>query len=290
MAAKTRNQNVELLRIAAAFGIVQFHAGAPGAEVGYAGLIVFVAMSCLFEASSGDRKSGAGTLAQKLLVPWAFWLVIYGVLNLVVKGRALDPDLPPLNAVLMGTGAHLWFLPFIFTVLVLVGSIKRAISARTMLLASVLLALVSLATVPWWRSAMNGFDAPVPQWIHAMPAVFIGLALGSAMAAGRTRPTYLVLALALLLSALWQVPGVSTVYLVGGGSLIAALVLPQLRLNVRPISDCMYGVYLVHLLALAVFNRILGEHQLLTVCATFLASLAGVWFARKYIRPAQRVL
>ena len=45
----------------------------------------------------------------------------------------------------------------------------------------------------------------------------------------------------------------------------------------------MMGVYLVHILALAVFNRITGQGELLTVVLAFVGSVIGVAIARQFV-------
>lgn len=97
-----RNQNLELVRIAAAFGIVLFHSQANGAAIGYSGLIAFVILSAMFA-----RPASPTALAKGILLPWAFWSIAYGVVNLALRGYVFRPDLTPIGAVLYGTGVHL---------------------------------------------------------------------------------------------------------------------------------------------------------------------------------------
>ena len=52
----------------------------------------------------------------------------------------------------------------------------------------------------------------------------------------------------------------------------------------------MLGVYLVHIAALGVFNRLLMPGELITAATAFLAAFLGVWLARKYAPPSKLVL
>jgi hypothetical protein len=52
----------------------------------------------------------------------------------------------------------------------------------------------------------------------------------------------------------------------------------------------MMGVYLVHIAALGVFDRITGPATLATVALAFLASLAGVWLCRRFVPRSKAML
>jgi surface polysaccharide O-acyltransferase-like enzyme len=86
------------------------------------------------------------------------------------------------------------------------------------------------------------------------------------------------------------VPGVSLPYGLGGFVVLAALLLPRMRYNVESVSVCTFGIYLVHIAALGVFNRITGQGSITTVCSTFVASLIGVWLVRRYMPMSRAVL
>lgn len=268
----TRNQNIELVRIAAAFGIVLFHSGAPGAAIGYSGLVAFTALSTYFATSSSMAK-----LAKRVLLPWAVWSVFYFFWRFAADGTPFHEGLNPLESIFYGT--HLWFLPFIFVANLVVSRLR---SEHLPLICAVL-AFAFLAATPWWRQVQLAFDPPVTQFLHAIPAALLGVAL-------RTRAGMAICALGLLAGLVWQVGGVSLPYALGGGAVLAAILLPQLRWNVQGASVCMFGVYLVHIAALGVFNRITGPQTLITVLAAFVASLAGVWLARKYVPLSKAVL
>ncbi len=263
-----RNQNIELVRIVAAFGIVLFHSGAPGGPIGYAGLIAFTALSTYF------ASSGAAKMAKRILLPWAFWSIFYLGWRFAADGNPFHEGMNVVESIFYGT--HLWFLPFIFVVNLAILQIR---SERLPLICAVL-AFVFLVATPWWREFQSLFDPPIVQFLHAVPAALLGVAF-------RTRIGMTISALGLAICMVWQTDGISLPYLLGGGAVLAGLILPRLQLNLQPVSACMFGVYLVHIAALGVFNRITGPEQVVTALLAFLASIAGVWIMRE-ILPLSR--
>lgn len=259
-----RNQNIELLRIFAAFGIVLFHSGATGAELGYSGLIAFTAISCFF--ASGD----AVKLTKRVLIPWAFWSLFYVCWRFIGNGEIFHEGLSPLQSIAYGT--HLWYLPFIFVSVLSVSKLKT----DRLPYWCAALAFLFLCASPWWRAFQMEFEPPIAQWLHALPAVFIGVACRSKLGA-------ILVGFGLIISAMWQVGGVSLPYFVGGWAFIAAILLPRVNWDFGSVSASMLGVYLVHIAALGVFNRITEPETFLTAVLAFVASFAGVWVVRKYV-------
>lgn len=288
--AAPRNQNLELVRIISAFGIVQFHAGAPGAEVGFSGLIAFVSMALYFSASSGNIPRTTFRQITSLLRPWAFWWMAYGGLNLVVRGYFIAPDLSWLSGILYGTSQHLWYLPFIFAALLVVEQTRSKFSPRlqTALYGSAGIGMLVLAGI--WREPSLALPLPLPQFVHALPAVFLGAAIGFGTGANARGLVATICVLAIL-AALWvQLPGLTLPYAVGVGGFFLALKLPPLKYDLEPISRCMFGVYLTHVIWLSIFNRITGEHQIVTVIAAFVAATASVWLARRVVPLSRTVI
>lgn len=270
-----RNQTIELVRICAALGIVVFHSGATGAELGYSGLIAFTIFATYFAGSD------IGKLAKRVLVPWAFWSVFYLGWRFVADGSPFhaargEGAMSPLASILYGT--HLWFLPFIFVA----NAVTGAMNWKSTPIICAVLAFLLLAFTPEWRALQLETTPPVTQYLHALPAALLGVAF-------RDRAGLAIGGVGLLVAVWWRVSGISLPYAVGGGAVIAALLLPRLPIKVEGVSGCMMGVYLVHIAALGVFNRITGPTTLDTAVAAFAASLAGVWIARK-AWPATRLV
>lgn len=262
-----RNQNIEVVRVAAAFGIVLFHSGAPGSELGYSGLIAFTALATYF--ASGDPAK----LARRVLIPWAFWTLFYLAWRMVADGSPFHAGMSPVQSILYGT--HLWFLPFIFLANLIAGKLNPRLCAA--------LAFVLLATSPLWRGLQEEATVPLAQYLHAIPAALLGVAF-------RERIGLLIGGAASLLCLVLNVDGVSLPYAVGVGAVIAAILLPRLPFKVETLSSCMMGVYLVHIAALGVFNRITGPAMFATAALAFLASLAGVWLCRRFVPQSRTVL
>ena len=266
-----RNQNIELVRIAAAIGIVLFHSGAPAAALGYSGLIAFTALSTYF-ANSNAKK-----LANRILVPWLFWSVFYCIWRYAADGNPFHDGLSIVQSIFYGT--HLWFLPFIFIVNLFVSQLRT----KHLPLICALLALAFLVATPWWRELEQSFEPPISQFLHALPAALMGVAL-------RTRVGLAICSVGLCLCWFWNVSGVSIPYVVGGGAVIASILLPRPHWDIGGISACMLGVYLVHIAALGVFNHIFGAETIATVIASFSASLAVVWLTRRFILVSRTIL
>ena len=119
-----RNGTLDYARLLAAFGIVFFHAGAPGGAIGYAALPFFLMLLVVLAFPGAVRVSFPAYLrgrVQRLLVPWVIWSGVYGVLKLaelVVTGAPFGSEFS-LNMILTGTALHLWFLPFAFLAFVI---------------------------------------------------------------------------------------------------------------------------------------------------------------------------
>ncbi len=291
-----RNQAIELLRIVAAYGIVAYHAGAPFREVTYAGLVVFLILAP-YVSLAGNRKKARSvrSLAVAYLVPWLFWLLFYGMLNLK-WGRPLLPVENPVAGLLYGTSEHLWFLPAVFIAIALLNFLTKRIPVPVLFWISALGAALLLASAPVWRSAGAGLVPPLGQWIHAAPGLLIGVALGLAGQLSFTARAFAatLVGTALICLAFRIVPGVSGPYLVG--TLAAAIAIAGHRwrlpanLDVQPLSSCTLGVYLSHIFWLAVFYRVSGEGSYTTVTAAFLCALGATWLLQRLVPPSQWVI
>lgn len=267
--AANRNQSVEIVRIAAAFGIVVFHSKAPGGEFGYAGLIAFTMLATYF--------GGSGNLVKRLLIPWGAWSVFYVGWRIAATGNPFFDGLGPLASIFYG--GHLWFLPFIFVIL----AVFRQFRSDKLSVPCAVLGLMFCLAASWWKGAITDLDPPLAQWLQAFPAALFGIAIGSS--AGRW-----ITGAALGVAAFWNIPGITIPYLLGAFAVLFALKLPMTRWNVEGISSCMIGVYLVHIAALGVVNRVLEPQTFVTVVVAFFASLAGVWLARRYIPLTRWIL
>lgn len=288
-----RRQEVELLRIVSAFGIVWYHNIAiPGQDIGYAGLIVFTILSMYFAARGDARPRSVAQRARALLVPWLAWFVFFGCCNLLKREPFLPLEHGLLSAVLLGTSVHLWYLPFIFFVIVLFDRIKLLLSQQLLAYASIALALGLLLSCSWWRGPSLAFHYPYAQYMHAAPAVFIGVFLANCRALSRNAQALLVAAL-LLTIAWYAMPmrGIGTPYLLGV-SAAAATLLPNWRwaaaLNVNWLSECTLGIYLSHVFWTKLLSKLLTIPQMLLPCLVFVVSALAIWTFRKTLPKLAR--
>lgn len=291
-------QDIEILRIAAAFGIVLFHAGHDATGIGYGGLVVFLVLSSFF--ATAHAKPGAtvrqilAKRAMRLLAPWAVWMVLYGARNHFFAGRnILETDRGWINGLLAGTQIHLWFLPYIFVVTVGLDLVVPRV-AKTWLGASAGLgAVLVLASAPRWRPWAEFHGYPTVQYCHAAAAVLIGVLLACRPHIKASDFWSLLLAVfAAIGMALWRrVEGVGVPYLVGALLCAAVLVFPPrlpARLDVRPVSACMFGVYLCHIFFDRIYNVVPGLPGPWEPPLTFASSLLLVWLFRRLLPRAAR--
>ncbi|MEG3143340.1 acyltransferase [Sphingomonas sp. RT2P30] len=290
-----RTQAIELLRILACFGIVAFHDEAAFHDLAYAGLIAFLILSPFVDLGfNATRVRSPVALARALIVPWLFWLVFYGGLK-VLRGYPFIPDGNVVLALLQGSTPHLWFLPFMFGVLVMLNAIKTRVPPAALFWPALLAAAPLFASAAWWRPLSAEWTPPLAQWMHAAPAVFAGIALGLAprLAYGRAIAAALLLA-ALAIAAAAHLPGVSLTYPVG--VIVTAIVawwggrLWPARWNVAPVARCTMGIYLSHIVWLSFVRHYTGSSNYLTVAVTFAAALASVWVARRFVPMTRLVL
>lgn len=286
-----RNQLFEALRLVAALGVVTFHGPTPDKDVPYAGLVVFSLLSPLVDVRyNWARRRSPRVLATSLLVPWLFWYAAYAALQWVVGSPVFNPD-DAFSALMAGPAAHLWFLPFIFVVLMLLNQTKQRVDERVVFTISVLAACALLLTAPYWRAAH--LPAPWGAWLHATPAIFLGVALGLAERVGVLRFALVPLIGSVAVVGFWSLPGMSVAYVLGTASLLGVMWFGSkvtLSFDVEPLSRCAMGIYLVH----PAFERFtwpwLVQFGFPAVFLLFCVLLAGVFLARRWMPWVKAVL
>ncbi len=96
--------------------------------------------------------------------------------SILLRGRPLVSYASGfVSKLLWGTANHLWYLPFAFVILVLLDRLRGLVSKGNFATACGLLAIVSLATAEWWREPSFSLGFPWATFVHAMPAVFLGI-------------------------------------------------------------------------------------------------------------------
>ncbi|TWT40574.1 Acyltransferase family protein [Phycisphaerae bacterium RAS1] len=192
-AGAPRLVQLDRLRIAACFGIVWFHLGPDcGRLIGYAGLPVFLLAFFALNVVSLSHAPPVGGFvrrrAQRLLVPWLFWVAMYAgvrVARALTHGHPAGDVLRSLNP-LYGTEIHLWYLPFAFmgaaALALAPAAMWRFAGARRVALGFGLSGAALLMGL-----GLNPIALPDPlgQYCFALPSVLLGAAIGSAHLLGR---------------------------------------------------------------------------------------------------------
>lgn len=172
------NASYDYARLIAAFGIVLFHAQAPGAQIGYAALPFFL-MLMVVMALPGAARTQPGSYARarwaRLMRPWLIWSAVYAALKLAevaLTGATLADEFAP-HMLLTGPAIHLWFLPFAFVTCLALYPLARRCAGRI----GPALALLALALA--LQALRQGPALPVPlaQWAYVAPAACLGLGL-----------------------------------------------------------------------------------------------------------------
>lgn len=294
---KAIRQDIELLRILAAFGIVWFHAGRDTFGIGYGGLVAFLILS-VWLAMSGSSKpisigAGIGKRAVRFLVPWAFWMVVFGIRNHVIGRDLIETDRGWINGILASTNIHLWYLPYMFAILVGLDLLVRKVSKTVLCWSGGTLAIVSLATAVLWRPWADTHGFPTVQYAHGFAAVCIGvfLAFASRLTKGEVGIVFATL-VGLCVHATWKkVDGVGTTYLVGmlAVSVLAWKRIPfPRRLDLSRISQCTFGIYLVHPLFQRLFESIEDCPKSAEAWMAFACSLCAIAIFRRILAPVAR--
>lgn len=272
------NATLDTARLVAAFGIVLFHTGAPGAAIGYAALPFFLMAMLMLGARSAARlpfRTYAGNRARRLLVPWLVWSGIYGSLKLadaLAGGAPLAGEFHA-SMLLTGPALHLWFLPFACIACLAVHPLARTTGRRGP--AMMLCVLAAFAAL--WLNQGERLPAPLAQWRFALPATCLGF--GFALAAGRPPALAAVLAasMALCLAALalgWTAGLPQLALALGGLGLCLALPRPS-GIWSDHAAACALGVYLAHPLVITILLRItpLPQSSLAMALAAALGAL-----------------
>jgi peptidoglycan/LPS O-acetylase OafA/YrhL len=251
-----RRQDIELLRIVSAFGIVWFHSEAPGGPTAYAGLIVFLVLSTYLARRTSDppRLSSIQNRARRLLVPWAVWFLAYGALNVARGDAFLDTRVGVVPAVMSGTSIHLWYLPFVFLCLNAVDLLNAHVASRTAAWFFGASALALTAAAPIWRPITLALPYPNLQWADALAPVAFGLFLQNASALpqpARRAVLATILASAAAASAFNSV-GVSYALGFAACAVIATGITAHWTFKgLQRFADLTFGIYLCHILVFA---------------------------------------
>lgn len=200
-----RVAGLDLLRIIAAVGIIWFHTkGAPYAQIGYAGLPVFLLIYFSLVTRQSQLHATGEFLKRRwdrLLKPWLFWSAVYGVCRVAKAAYALDTgsleQMFSVETLLVGTCVHLWYLPYAFASGLFIHVLNRRmlkVNDTTVVLAATLLgALVLVAGTVSLQ--IHRLPPPLPQWEFGLAAIPLGLAVGRSLAVPSRRTRRLLVSL-----------------------------------------------------------------------------------------------
>lgn len=275
-------QDIEILRFLSAFGIVMFHAKTKGACVGYSGLIFFVVLSVFLTGRFVSIKKRA----RRLLVPWVICSIFYGVLNLIIQKPFISLNNGLVAGILFGTQYHLWYLPFVFVVLVVIDAIKTKLPKFVVSYIGGVLAVIALMSSWFWRGPSIELGYPWAQYAHAIPGVFVGMFF---YGFGATDKKYgILLLILLLLGTLVSIPlsGVGLPYLIVVVLFSVILFYPVTlseHFNITKISSLSFGIYLIHPLFLTIINYSNIHIGIVLPIVVFFNSALSVWIVKEKI-------
>lgn len=290
-----RLPDIDLLKGVAALGIVCYHATAAWHAVTYAGLVVFVALTAALALKSGlAGERPVRRRAARFLLPWLFWWLVYAAVNAVSGAPIVELRNGLVAGLLTGPSVHLWYLPFAYCTVCAVDAAAHCLDTRALRWLPIALAASALALAAVWRPASLAAGYPWAQYLHAAPAVAIGVH----MATFRRHSLSLdplaasLLALACLVSL--DVAGVGVPYLVGVAAafLFTHLLRPLLReRDFGWLSSRLLGVYLLHPLFIRAIRHFVDAPGLLlpllaalsTFVAVGLVQRAAPGFARRFM-------
>jgi fucose 4-O-acetylase-like acetyltransferase len=286
-----KRQDIELLRVLGAFGIVWFHSRASGWEFGYAGLMFFLIISLFFWAQSDRDSHGIGGRVSRLLVPWLFWFLFYGAANLATGKPFFPLERGMASGILAGSSIHLWYLPFIFLILVLFDRLRKWISAELLGYGCALAAIAVFVTSGLWGPWSREMGAPVAQYCQAIFGVLVGVFFGRYRVMSAPWRELLLLILIALTLGLYFVAGIGIPYIVG--TTVAAVVLlhgvrlPE-RFNLEWLSASTLGIYLVHPFYLRLIGKVSDVEGMAYPILAFLLSALTIVLLRRYSPRAAR--
>ena len=266
---ESHQASLEWLRLVSCIGIVWFHCQAPGALVGYAGLPALIALSVALASVPGKSIPFGAIVkkrAKRLLLPWAFWCLVYALWRIVGAVALKAPLGGEFQEWMLFTGPaiHLWYLPFAFvaTCFASVLNSGRSSARRADMIFWSAFAALAFVLCSLMMSRLS-LPRPLAQWTFGLPAIFIGLALPQFMEQRRRILGILCVALMVTLVGIvaWSL-GLRELlapYLVGTFGLAAAW---GLRGAASPhvlwIGSLSYGIYLAHPLFASLIGRALG--------------------------------
>lgn len=276
--------DVEFLRIISTLGIVWFHSGLNvGRDIAYSGLVVFLIFTSYFAVRS-NKEYSALSRASRFLIPCVLWSILFASLNLVI-GKAIFPEhFNVFSKILSTPSIHLWYLPFAFFCVLALDKIKNY-NHKMVAVVAALFFTILIASAPIWRQWT--YISPLGQYMHALPAVFIGItfSLYGQLESTIKRVVCILILLALFTIIYFNLPGIGETYTVG---VLASLILLRkdsfLSKNkiIIQLSKLTFGVYLIHPLFLFVLRHF-GISSVMLPMFAFSLSMLSIFIMFKVL-------
>lgn len=258
MVSGMRFSGVDLVRILAACGVIWAHLpAATHKEIAHAGLVAFVVITVVFQVLGSEKRSFSdymGRRSIRVLVPWAAWFVIYGILNRVKGAEWFPFSEGVLMNILTGPWIGLWYLPFILIIAPLVFGLSR-LASRLRNGLRVLVPALSGAVVLWASSLFRNTGAvyvPIDQWIQIAAAIPLGIAIGfSLVVPFQERGKCLLGVVGLVVATCFMLFEIDRGMAISFGLAIPGVVMgfrfsPSLHPAIKAAAELCMGVYLIH--------------------------------------------
>ncbi|PQO28769.1 acyltransferase family protein [Blastopirellula marina] len=296
----------DVLRFVAVLAVIWFHARAPGSDYTLWHVPTLVIISVVLASEYHEHFSMEAVVrkrAKRILIPWLFWCVVYGVVDIV---RVLfgSPSLvlgSSYFVFLYGPSLHLWFLPYIFLVTVFAACLRNVVikeskinraAVALLILVVALWALYVLDGQTWWKE----LPMPLLQWFSATPAMCLGVLLALlvpfAVWFSKDSRYSLIFVGSGLISCLIAatLPGLTSFSLVALGLVLLASTWKGSRTQGIGafLASITMGVYLVHPTLITISRMCLAPRYEASVLHAVLAILLSVLIASLLVRSPLR--
>jgi peptidoglycan/LPS O-acetylase OafA/YrhL len=289
-----RVANVDRLRILAAIGIVWFHTeGAPYRRIGHAGLPIFLLIFfslIVRNAAAADTGHFLKRRWNRLMVPWLFWSVVYGLCKSAKAICAVDMStlhrLFSIESLLTGTHMHLWYLPYTFVLGFAMYGISRWTSKvnNIVIILSVTILGVVLLVASSLSMVSHYFAPPLREWNFGIAAVPLGFAIGRCLMIPSADVRKLLLSLVSLVTVIacivlnWA--GFATPAVPYGFAMVLVCLAYSWHAGsdafVATVAPLTFGIYLIHPLVGLGLPHILGVNQHYAVLIALTVCLSGL--------------
>lgn len=260
---RDRIQPIELLKFFSAFGIVLFHLQVPGLLIPYSGLICFLVASFYFLPSTITSPGFLIKRIKTLLFPFIAWTIFYGIINMLLKNPFFGENSVPLLFLFMrGSSLHLWYLPFTILITMVISQLMRIegelgkLYSNLFFFSTLICILFSILIRSHFQESI---PAPFAQWIHALPAVAMGLFYGSQVLSSEWQKLLATFAFSILfvIAILLGDKGFGIPYLIGTILTVSCLHFKNIKIPFSIwLGSLSFGIYLIHFFIFMVLEKI----------------------------------